>query len=83
MLARFTGREGRRFVIDALRDQPVVGEGVNLAETICDHAEILGFAAGAAIIEESAPDNDIYFIRHCAPSRPRKQSVRLALPTRW
>ena len=62
MLARFTGREGRRFVIDALRDQPVVGEGVNLAETICDHAEILGFTSGAAIVEESAPDNDIYFI---------------------
>ena len=61
MLARFTGREGQRFVVDALRDQPVVGEG-NLAETICDHAEILGFASGTAIIEESAPDNDIYFI---------------------
>ena len=40
---------------DALRDLPVVGEGVNLAETICDHAEILGFAEGAAIIEESWP----------------------------
>ena len=62
MLGRFTGPEGRRFVIDALRDQPVVGESASLAETICDHAEILGFAAGAAIIEESAPDNDIYFI---------------------
>ena len=61
MLARFTGREGQRFVIDALRDQPVVGEG-NLAGTICDHAEVLGFASGAAIIEEAAPDNDIYFI---------------------
>ena len=62
MLARLTGREGRTFVIDALRDQPIVGEGVNLAETIHDHAEILGFIPGAAIVEESAPDNDIYFI---------------------
>ncbi len=62
MLARFTGREGQRFVIDALRDQSVVGETGNLAETICDHAEIMGFASGETIIEESAPDNDIYFI---------------------
>ena len=62
MLARFTGREGRRFVLDTLRDQSIVGEDDNLAEAICDHAEVLGFASGAAIIEESAPDNDIYFI---------------------
>ena len=62
MLARFKGREGQRFVIDALRDQPVVGESSNLAETIYDHAEVIGFASGEAIIEESAPDNDVYFI---------------------
>ena len=62
MLSRFTGREGRRVVIDALGDQPVIGEDANLAETICDRAEILGFASGTAIIEEDAPDNDIYFI---------------------
>ena len=62
MLARFTGQEGRHFVIDALRNQPVIGESSNLAETLCDHAEVMGFAQGSAIIEESAPDNDIYFI---------------------
>lgn len=62
MLSRFAGREGRRVVIDALRDQPVIGEEANLAETICDRADILGFASGTAIIEENAPDNDLYFI---------------------
>ena len=62
MLERFRGRDGDRFVVDALRDQAVVGEDARLAETIREHAEILGFAPGAAIIEESAPDNDIYFI---------------------
>lgn len=62
MLERFTGREGRHFVIDALRDQPVIGESANLAETICDHAKVLGFNQGSTIIKESAPDNDIYFI---------------------
>ena len=62
MLERFTGRDGQRFVTDALRNQSIVGEGANLTEIICDSAEVLAFAPGAAIIEESAPDNDIYFI---------------------
>ena len=62
MLTRFTGQEGRRFVIDALRNQLVIGESTYLAETICDHAEVMGFDQGSTIIEESAPDNDIYFI---------------------
>lgn len=62
MLERFTGQDGRHFVIDALRNQSVIGEGANYAETICDHAEVMEFAQGTAIIEESAPDNDIYFI---------------------
>ena len=62
MLARFTGREERHFVIDSLRDQSVIGEAANLAETIYDNAQVVGFASGQTVIEESAPDNDIYFI---------------------
>ena len=62
MLSRFAGREGRRIVVDALRDQPVIGEDADLAETICDRAEIMAFDPGKAIIEEDAPDNDMYFI---------------------
>ena len=62
MFTRFTGQDGQHFVIDALRDQPVIGESSNLAETICDHAEVMEFAQSSTIIEESAPDNDIYFI---------------------
>ena len=62
MLARFTGPEGRRFTVEALRAQPVIGEVADLAEVICDRAEIAEFTSDAAIIEESAPDNDIYFI---------------------
>ena len=62
MLTRFTGQHGRRFVIAALRDQPVVGESDNLAETICDNAGVVGYSSGDVLIEESAPDNDIFFI---------------------
>ena len=62
MLARFTGPQGQRFVVEALRDQPVIGEVADLAEAISDRAEIVWFASDTAIIEESAPDNDVYFI---------------------
>ena len=62
MLERFTGQDGRHFVVEALRRQPVIGEAEKLAETIYDHAEIQGFEHDSTIIEESAPDNDIYFI---------------------
>ena len=62
MLARFTGQEGRRSVVEVLRNQPVIGEGTGLAETIYDHAEVLAFAPGSTIIEESAPNNEICFI---------------------
>ena len=62
MLARFTGPEGRRFTVEALRAQPVIGEVDSFAEEICDRAEIAEFTSDAAIIEESAPDNDVYFI---------------------
>ena len=62
MLSRFTGLEGRRVVVDALRDQTVIGGDADLAETICDSAEIVGFDSGTAIIEEDAPDHDMYFI---------------------
>ena len=62
MLERFTGKDGRTFVIDALRDQSVIGGDARLAETICNHAEVVGYSQESTIITESAPDNDIYFI---------------------
>ena len=62
LFERFTGPAGRCFVLDALRDQPTIGESANLAETICDHAAVMGFDQDSTIIEESAPDNDLYFI---------------------
>lgn len=62
MLRRFTGPEGPRVVVAALRNQPVIGDDSNLAETICKSAEIVSFMPGDTIIEESAPDNAICFI---------------------
>ena len=62
MLERFAGQEGRRLVIEALRNQPVIGEETIIAETIYDYVAVEGFAPGSTIIEESAPDNNICFI---------------------
>ena len=62
MLERFTGPDGRQFVVDALRAQPAIGEDADLAETIWDQVELIGISPGSTIIEELAPDNDICFI---------------------
>ena len=62
MIERFTGHNGRHLVVEALRGQPVIGQAENLAEIIYDRVEVVGFASGSTIIEESAPDNDICFI---------------------
>ena len=62
MLDRFTGAEGQNLALAALRDQPTIGGDAILAETVRTYAEIVGFNPGAMLIEESAPDNDIYFI---------------------
>ena len=62
MLSRFHGTQGGRLVVDVLREQIVVGGSEEIAEAINDKAEILGFSAGDIIIEESAADQDTYFI---------------------
>ena len=56
------GSERTRFVVDALRKQPIIGGDADLAEAICNSAEVTSFLPDATIIEEYAPDNDIYFI---------------------
>ena len=62
MLSRFKGQDSRRFTIEALKDQSVVGGSGTLAEAIFDKSEITGYSSGELVIEESAPDNDILFI---------------------
>ena len=62
MLARFSGQDRRSFVVDALKSQPIIGQDHTVAELLYDRADVLAFSSGSTIIEESAPDNDIYFI---------------------
>ena len=62
MIERFTGEGGSDLAVEALRKQYVIGESIDLAKTIFDSAKVLGFERGSTIIEESAADNDIFFI---------------------
>ena len=49
-------------LIDALLIQPIVGGDVRLAEVLADSAEVALIPSGSSIVEESAPDNDLYLI---------------------
>ena len=62
MLNRFQGPNQRRLTVEGLRNQIVIGNDLGLAETVFDKTEVVGFGAGSPIIEESATDNDLYFI---------------------
>ena len=62
MLQRFCGPDGHILLVDALGIQPIVGGDTAIANAISGCVEVKSFETGSSIIEESAPDNDLYFI---------------------
>ena len=62
MLERFSGIDNRTTVIRALKDQLSIGDDNELAETIYEQSVLEEFSQGSTIIEDSAPDNDFFFI---------------------
>lgn len=62
MLDRFQGQQGRRLLTEAIFTQSVVLGNDALAMELADRIELIEVAAGQAIIEQNAEDNDIYFI---------------------
>lgn len=62
MLRRFDGPEGRGLLIESLRTQPVIGDRSDLAEIVAASVEVESFEPGSVLIEDSASDNDIFFI---------------------
>ena len=62
MLQRFSGPDGRIQLVEALENQPIAGGDTDIANAIFGHVEVTSFKPGSNIIEESAPDNDLYFI---------------------
>ena len=62
MLQRFCGLNGLTHLVEALEIQPVINGDRVIAEAISGSVEVASFEPGSGIIEESAPDNDLYFI---------------------
>ena len=62
MLQRFCGPDGRIHLVEALENQPIAGGDTDIANAISGHVEVTSFKPGSNIIEESAPDNGLYFI---------------------
>jgi predicted nucleotide-binding protein len=62
MKDRFAGEVGRRVLIDALRDQTIVGGNEALANEIATAGELLDIRGGTALMEQGGDDNDIYLI---------------------
>ncbi len=62
MLVRFQGPGGSRLLTDAVSRQALVAGDLELAQRITAEVQISERDAGATLIEQSAADNDIYFI---------------------
>lgn len=62
MLERFSGIDNRTLVIRALKDQLSVCDDDEIAETIYERSILEEFSQGTTIIEDSASDNDFFFI---------------------
>ena len=62
MIQRFSGQDGRSLLVEALEIQPIINGDAALAGAISGRVEVKAFEPGSGIMEESAPDNDLYFI---------------------
>ena len=62
MLQRFSGPDRYIHLVEALEIQPIAGGDTAIANAISGCVEVASFQQGSSIIEESAPDNDLYFI---------------------
>jgi len=62
LMNRFAGEKGRRRLVDALRQQALIGDDRRLASEIAAVAELQEVSAGTVLIEEGAPDDDVFLI---------------------
>ena len=62
MLQRFRGQDRLTHLVEALEIQPIINGDTAIARAISGYVEVESFEPGSGIIEESAPDNDLYFI---------------------
>jgi CRP/FNR family transcriptional regulator, cyclic AMP receptor protein len=62
MIKRFEGENGRRTLIETLREQKIVAGNAMLAEQVADIAALIDVPSGTSIIQQGNDDNDVYLI---------------------
>jgi CRP-like cAMP-binding protein len=62
MKNRFEGPDGKRLLLDALKDQSIVSGNETLAEEIAGLGSFVPVSNGSPIITQGADDNDVYLI---------------------
>jgi len=62
MVPRFADEDGRRRLIEALREQRIVEHDEHLASALADAGEIVEYKPGDPIVMQGASDSDVYFL---------------------
>jgi predicted nucleotide-binding protein len=62
MITRFQGDRGQLLLVETLKDNRLVEHNGKMAEKLAAQGQLIFFAAGKTIIEQGAPDNDLYLI---------------------
>jgi CRP/FNR family transcriptional regulator, cyclic AMP receptor protein len=62
LIKRFEGSEGRRLLLEALREQKMVSGNANLANDIANVGELIPVAAGTTVVEQGGIDNHVFLI---------------------
>ncbi|MBN1207928.1 MAG: nucleotide-binding protein [Myxococcaceae bacterium] len=62
MKERFEGEAGKRLLVEALRQQPLLGRDHDLITAFAEKGILLEFAAGTSLIKQGEGENCLYFI---------------------
>ena len=62
MFQRFSGKDRLTHLVEALEIQPIISGDRAIAQAVSGYIDVESFEPGSGVIEESAPDNDLYFI---------------------
>ena len=62
MIKRFEGTEGRRLLIDALKESQLVEHNEELAKKLAEAGQLVSFKSGDVLMTQDGADNDIYFL---------------------
>lgn len=81
MVNRFTGLDGKRLLVEALRRQAIIQGDLDLARKISEAVEVMRCNSGHRLITQDGSDNDLYFVlsgRFSIQVNDREVAVRVA-----